>query len=519
MQNKKHKVDTGSVAGLAISGAAIDTVVRHGTAVKEFLAAYSGIDNDLGRQWNRSLKDFSEYKISADPNVDPKRYYTELKAKAGYSAEVKEVSRARAEEAIAGKTPSTVRTDDLPGHVNDPLYDVTSKVDATGNPVPGSSAQMKFRGKTPAECVDILAGKDCRKYVDNDCKLLIPKDFYDGAKEELAERIKKLKDQIECLRESGNTEALENREAELAKLETIDRNLEKSRVTNDEAIEGYLNPELSTAKDIVKVAHHSGVEQMKMGAAIGGGMSLARNLVDVYCGRKKIGEAVKDVAIDTTAAAAGAYAVSFIGAVLKGTAQNASSSYVRALSKTSVPAYMATAAFEIGKTMTQFFRGKIDGAQCIEELGVKGYCMTTSAMYAAIGQVVIPVPVLGAMAGSMFGYFLGSSSYKELKDSLKEAKLAREERIRIEKECEEAIKLIRRCRTELQENIDRYLNGKAQFFEATFSSVKQCLEIGDIDGYIAGTNEIIRVLGGAPQYGNKREFDALMCDPARQLTL
>lgn len=516
---KDYIADTGSLTRMTISGASIDTVLRYGSAVKEHLAAYSGIDNDLGRQWNRGLKDFSEYKIAADPQTNPKQYYQELKAKAGYSAEVKEVARRRAEEAIAGKKPTTVRTDDLPGHVNDPLYDVTSEVDSSGNPVPGSSAQVKFRGKNPSECLDILSGKDCRKYVENDCKLMVPSDFYDGVKDELAERIQSVKQQIEHLKASGNTEALAQRQAELEKLETIDRNLEKSKVSNDEAVEGYLNPEASTAKDIVKLAHQAGMQQLKMGAAIGGGMSLARNLVDVYRGKKKIGDAAKAVAIDTSASAVGAYGVAFTGAVIKGTAQNAASSYVRALAHSGLPAYVATATFEIGKTLTQFFRGKIDGAQCVEELGVKGYCMTTSAMYVAIGQVVIPIPVVGAMAGSMFGYFVGSSSYKELKDSLKMAKLAREERIRIEKECEEAIALIKECRAELQASIDKYLKGETQFFDVTFSSIKECLEIGDIDGYITGTNMMIRHLGGTPQYNSKAEFDAIMADPSKPLTL
>ena len=321
------------------------------------------------------------------------------------------------------------------------------------------------------------------------------------------------------MKSSGNTKALANREAELAKLETIDRNLRKSKVTVDEAIEGYLSPKTSTAKDIARVAHRAGMEQLKMGAAIGGGMSIARNLVDVYSGKKTIGDAAKSVAIDTTASAAGAYGVAFTGAVIKGMAQNASSSYVRMLANSGLPAYIATATFEIGKTMTQFFRGKIDGAQCIEELGVKGYCMTTSAMYAAIGQIVIPIPVLGAMAGSMLGYFIGSASYRELKDCLKLAKLARAERIRIEKECNEAITLIRECRKRLQANIDKYLKENTQFFNYTFSTIKTCLEIGDIDGYISGTNKIIEYLGGAPQYLDKAGFDALMSDQNKPFTL
>ena len=348
---------------------------------------------------------------------------------------------------------------------------------------------------------------------------MVPKDFYDGVKDELADRIKNLREQIESLKAGGNAEALTKRQAELAKLETIDKNLERSKVTSQEACDAYLNPKASTAKDIVNVAHRAGMEQLKMGAAIGGGMSLAKNVVDVFRGKKKIGDAAKSVAIDTSAAAVGAYGVAFTGAVIKGTSQNAASEYIRTLANSSLPAYIATATFEVGKTMTQFFRGKIDGLQCIEELGVKGYCMTSSALYAAIGQVAIPIPVVGAMAGSMLGYIIGSASYKELKDSLRMAKLAREERIRVEKECEEAIALIRECRAELQANIDKYLKDETAFFDVALGSVKECLELGDIDGYIAGTNVLVRRFGGTPQYASKAEFDALMADPSKPLSL
>ena len=516
---RKKKVEAGSLTGLVNSATSGDVVSRYGTAVKEHLASYSGIDNDLGHNWNRGLKDISEYKINANPNTDGKSYNTQLKGKAGYSAEVKEVARRRAEEAIAGEKPTTVRTDDLSGHVNDPLFDITSKVDASGNPVPGSSAQMKFRGKNPSECLDILSGKGCRKYIENDCKLMVPSDYYDGVKEELANRIQKVEAQVERLRANGNTEALAKREAELAKLKTIDKNLRKSKVSNAEAIEGYLKPKVSTAKDIAKVAHRAGVEQLKIGAAIGGGMSIVRNLIAVFRGKKKIKDAAKSVAKETAASGAGAYAVAFTGAVIKGTAQNATSSCVRTLAKTNLPAYIATATIEIGKTMSKFFRGKIDGLQCIEELGVKGYCMTTSAMYVAIGQVAIPIPIVGAMAGSMFGYFLGSATYKELKDSLKLQKHARAERLCIERKCEEAIALIKECREELQANVDKYLKEKVQFFDDTFNYVKRCLEIGDVDGYISGTNTVIRYLGGTPQYNNKKEFDEIMANPEMPFVL
>ena len=85
-----------------------------------------------------------------------------------FDAEVEEVARRRAEEAIKGRKPRTVRTDDIPGHVNDPFFDITCKVDAKGNPIPGASAQMKFVGSSPEAAVDKMLTKQyhiCKRNV------------------------------------------------------------------------------------------------------------------------------------------------------------------------------------------------------------------------------------------------------------------------------------------------------------------------------------------------------------------
>jgi len=501
-EDREDAVDAAVNAGL--SGAAFDVVSRYGSGIKEHMVAYGGVDNETGQVLKRGLKQISEYK------VNPEFKDRNLKQQAGFAAETKEVARRRAEEAISGKRPTTVRTDDIPGHVNDQLFDITCEVDANGNPVPGSSMQMKFVGATPKDAVSAMLGKDYQKYIDNNCKMLVPSDYFDGMKEELSGRIEDLKKQIEYLKEHGKADVAAQKQALLDKCEKLRDNLEKSSVSNAEAMEARTDPLLSTAKDIVRVAHRAGVEQAKMGAAIGGGVSIVRNAVAYFNGKKGGKEAVVSVAKDTAEAAAVSYATGFAGSAIKGVAQNSASEYVRTLSKTNLPAYIATTALETGKTLTKYFKGEIDGAQCLEELGEKGYGMVNSAMYAAIGQIAIPIPIVGALAGSMIGYALSSASYKILTDSLKAAKIARERRIAIEKECAESIKLLKEYRQQLEDGINKYLKEKRELFDATFLEIKSTLKIGDVDGYIAATNKVTRAFGGKPQFSNMAEFEALM---------
>ena len=138
--------------------------------------------------------------------------------------------------------------------------------------------------------------------------------------------------------------------------------------------------------------------------------------------------------------------------------------------------------------------------------------MVTSAMFAAVGQVVIPIPILGAMAGGMLGYALASASYHSLLGSLKEAKLAHDERVRIEAECEKAVKMLKEFRQELEQYINDYLQKTENVFNEVFNEIKGKLEIGDADGYLSSVNKITRMCGKRPVAVTREEVDLLMMD-------
>lgn len=507
-EDKDDAVDSTINAGLA--GVAADVVSRYGAGIKEHIVAYGGMDHETGQELSRGLKKISESK------VDPQYERQNLRQQAGFSAETKEVARQRAEQAISGKKPTVMRTDDIPGpnntrpHKNHEYFDITSEVDASGNPVPGSSAQMKFVGGSPKEALDKMFSSKYQKYFDQNCKMMVPSDYYDGMKEELAKKIKSLEDQLENLKASGKGEAAAKVQERLEKCRKLEKNLVKSKVSNAEAMEARTNPKLSTAKDIGRVAHRAGVEQAKMGAAIGGGISIIRNIVAVIQGKKDAKEATMSVVKDTAGAASLSYATGFVGSAAKGALQNSASKYVRTLSKTNLPAYIATTMLEVGKSLVRYYKGEIDGVECLEELGEKGYGMVNSAMYATVGQIVIPVPVVGALAGGMIGYALSSVSYKILSESLKSAKIAREERIRIERECAEAIKMLREYREELEKGINQYIREKREIFDLAFADMKEALAIGNVDGYISSANQITKALDKEPLFENMEEFDKLM---------
>ena len=484
------------------AGAAAETVQRYGSAVKEHVVAYSGIDNETGKVLEKSLDKISGFRVNPD---DAQR---NLKQQAGFAAEVKETARTNAERIINGDSTRKVRTDDL-GRVNDPLYDHID-VDATGNPIVGTGTQMKFVGNTPEEAWAKINSGKFQKYHDSNVPIEVPSDHYDGILVEADKNISSLEKQARILEERGNSEQAKNIKERIKHLKKVKSNIKKSNVSAQEAMEARVDPGISTLKDIGSLSHRAGLEAGKMGAAIGGSIAIVQNVYLMAKGDIEFAEAAKNVAATTVKGAAAGYATGFAGSAMKGLMQNAGSNSMRAVAKTNLPGIVVSVAMETSKTMLRFFRGEITGTQCLNELGQKGTGMVSSAMFTAIGQAAIPIPVVGGLIGGMVGYAIATSSYGILTQALNEAALAKEERERIEKECDEHIRMLREFRIQVQETINNYMRHHMDMFTSAFEGIKEALEVGDIDGFIASSNAITRGLGKQANFETMDEFEAFM---------
>lgn len=511
MDDKKEKERKEGLLNAGIAGAAYETVQRYGAAAKQHYVAYSGVDNETGKTLVKGLKQIAE------ETINPEYEFQNIHQQAGFSAEVKDVARSNAESIIKGETTRKIRTDDL-GRVNDPLYDTVS-IDANGNIIDGSGAQMKFLGaseKDPtgsgdaARALDKLQSKKFEKYLDHDVKIDVPADQYDKMIQETNAKIEGLSRQLESQKNAGNTVQVQKIQEKIAKLEKIKKNLRKSTVSKVEAIFARLHPEASTAADIAKISHRAGVQTAETGAIIGGSVSMVKNLVAVCKGETEPGDAVLNVAKDTASTAAVGYGTGFAGSAIKGAMQNSKLPYLQTLSKTNVAGTIVAASVSATKTLTRYFKGEIDGVECLENLGEQGTGMVSSAMFSVIGQMAIPIPVVGGMIGGMVGYALSSATYGILTKSLKEEKLAHEERIQIEKACEEHIKMIREYRAEIEKIISNYLSESMDIFRDSFSGIKNALEIGDVDWFIESANTITESFGGEASFSSMEEFNSKM---------
>ena len=313
----------------------------------------------------------------------------------------------------------------------------------------------------------------------------------------------------------------------------------KDAKSKQQDIQKRENPKKYNVKDdiskrsIAKGINTKSLQVAGASAAFSGGISLIKNLVDVTKGNKEIDEAAFDLAKDTGEAFVFGYGSTAVGTSLKMILTNAPDKALKAIGRSNIPAQIVTIAVETGKTLTKYAKGEIDGVECVKELGEKGTGMVGGVVlgtfggiaakaafgefiqlpFTILGQAAIPIPVVGSIIGSVVGYTLGTLCYKSIFEValiFKEAKLAHEERIRIEKECEEAIAMIRQYRLEMEKLVSEYLVSHIETFHTAFDGIKDALQIGDIDGFIASINMITKKLGKTPQYETFKEFDTLM---------
>ena len=546
---------TQDIAHAAVALSTSETVSRFGSANAEFLKGYSGIDNETGQTFAKGLADIAKHKVNADPEFAKQN----IKQQAGFSAEVAATSRDNAEAIINSSEVRTSRSDDLPQYGRN--HNVVDRVQILdGQIIDGSQSQMKFVGDRD-QLLDDIARENGKFARYQGTKLELPSEQFEGSKEFYLEEAKKLRQRAQKIAEDPskteqaiklqreadayeklvaskdfqskpaaeycrdqarqrrqNADAAEkNGKPEVAaklrrEADNYDRladNVSDSGLTTEEAIFYREHPEIATALDIARTSHRAGMEGAKYGAAIGGSISLLQNLLAAAQGKKEIGEAVQDLTLDTVKAGAIGYGTAFVGAALKGGMQQSGSQTLRTLAGTNAPALAVNICLSLGSSVKRYVTGEISEAQLLSEVGEKGAGMLSSGMMAALGQLVIPVPFVGAAIGGMIGYTLSSLFYQSALDAARGVELSRQQLERTR-----AIQAAARDRiAEEQALLDAFTRREIpqlrQETEHLFSIVNAAGN-SRADVLAAAINQYATLLGRQLQFQSMDEFDDFM---------
>lgn len=297
-----------------------------------------------------------------------------------------------------------------------------------------------------------------------------------------------------------------------------DKDIHLSKKSREKAIEdgrkakSHIEQDLQTRqiKNAASEFHQSGIEAAKAGASATAIMSTATNFVAVLRGEKKPSEALKDIAIATGKTAAVSYVTGGVVTVTTQALSRSTSQFAQLLGKAGAPGKVVAAVMATGGTLKRYLSGEISTLECMVELGETSAVCTAASYGAMAGQMLIPIPIVGAMLGSMIGGMLGSVAFNVLSRQFQAEKAARERWIRIEKECKEAIRMIEEYRRELNELADKYMAEHRKVFDEAIGNMDAALQMKDADGFIHAANRITTQLGGEAQFQDRKEFDALM---------
>ena len=130
-------------------------------------------------------------------------------------------------------------------------------------------------------------------------------------------------------------------------------------------------------------------------------------------------------------------------------------------------------------------------------LNLLNYTGTTAIAVAKAGT---PIGFVSAVLGV----------YRQIDTALTEKQLAHEERVRIEAEVHENIKILNAQRSEMEMVVTEYMEQRLEIIEQAFDQIELAILEDNSDLFIGGNNMIQAMLGRQAQFTSQDEFDALM---------
>ena len=384
--------------GINTTDSAADLGAFKVPTIESIKQMWNGVDLTEGNH-SLGLKEISKWEINPDFK------YQNQKQHAGFAAEVIGTIK---ENMLAVKNETgiqTFRADDRPDlfQKNDQYVD---KIRVHPDGII-EKIQVKFVGKDAGECLSKLASKRFDKYFQDGMvdKMEVPKNYYDGIKEMIPERTAKLEKQLQRVKETGKTEAVQNLEKRIERYQKIDQMLERSTLTSHEALEAVKHPRRYTAKLMAENTFgkslESGMEGAKMAAMMTVAISTIDNVSKCLEGEMTPREAFVDVAKDAGLASGTAFGAAFISTEVAQLMSASSHQLIQSLGNAAIPAAVISLGVQTFDSVSDYADGTINGQQLAYDLGDSLSQVAGSAAAGALAGSIVPG------AGTVTGFATG----------------------------------------------------------------------------------------------------------------
>ncbi len=266
----------------------------------------------------------------------------------------------------------------------------------------------------------------------------------------------------------------------------------------------------------------AGVTAGVIGAVVGGASNIAVALVE---SGSFTGVNWSQAGLDAARAGARAAAIASAGQTISVAAQNAVASggaVTEALAGGSLPFALAQGAFDLAAIGHGLATHRLTGQEAA--IASAESVTRTSAIWAcaAIGQTVMPIPVVGAVVGGMVGQYGSAMLIQGLKLAVAARDLSAQWDAEYAQLLREADAVRQRAETELSrlhevaENYDTAFTGLVL---PRLDSIAKSVGSGRPDEVLTDLADHTLLYGGKPLFTSMEEFETFMADDESPLTL
>jgi hypothetical protein len=178
-----------------------------------------------------------------------------------------------------------------------------------------------------------------------------------------------------------------------------------------------------------------------------------------------------------------------------------------------LPIAMGRAAVGIAEAGFAFAKGEIDSAELAARTAKTSATTSIIWAFSSIGQTVIPIPVVGALAGAFVGQLVGTQCVKGLQMALVAARQDQADEARLREL--EAQLLIATALTEELSALTVQIGAERNAYLAKvvmpqLDVARRALMLEDSDEVLNRFNDIVIAFGGKPLFATMAEFDDWM---------
>lgn len=239
------------------------------------------------------------------------------------------------------------------------------------------------------------------------------------------------------------------------------------------------------------------------------------NLIKVANGDKEFSEAVKDMGKLTGEVALTGGAMKVVTTGATNLMKNSSTQLLSDIANSNQVTQIITVALILKDSTIKFINGEISGSEFFEEIGKKGVELVAGSIGAFVGQMLIPIPVLGAMIGSM----ITSIACGELFKSIKSLKDHEKKVDSIERLAASALSEMRNQREILKGIVEKELKVFDDSVSSGFNKIYDSMISNNMEGFAEGLDTILSVFNETVMFKTREEFDDFFNDENAILTL